>query len=268
MHVGLFIPCYIDHLYPHVGMATVEILERCGVEEISFPESQTCCGQPMANTGCVEETRPLALGMAEIFEPFDYVVGPSGSCVAMIRHHYGEYFEDKSKLDSLVSKTFELCEFLTDVLQVTTYQGKYPRRVGLHQSCHGLRELRMGSSSEMMVETFNKPRQLLEGLDGIELVELKRADECCGFGGTFAVNEEAVSCSMGKDRVHDHQQAGAEVMTAADMSCLMHLGGIVRRDKAPLEVLHIAEILRQFEPLVATRDEHAEQRDGAAESAS
>lgn len=249
MHVGLFIPCYIDHLYPQVGMATVEILERCGVDKIDFPEGQTCCGQPMANTGCTEETRPLAHKMVEIFEPFDYVVGPSGSCVAMIRHHYEEYFDDKNVLHSLVHKTFELCEFLTDVLKISTFRGAYPRRVGLHQSCHGLRELRMGSSSEMMVEPFNKPRQLLAGLEGVDLVTLQRADECCGFGGTFAVNEEAVSCSMGKDRVHDHRQAGAEVMTAADMSCLMHLSGIARREEAPLEILHIAEILCQFEPV-------------------
>jgi L-lactate dehydrogenase complex protein LldE len=236
-------------------MATVEILKKCGVERIDFPDGQTCCGQPMANTGCTEQTRPLAIQMARIFEPFDYVVGPSGSCVAMIRHHYDEYFEDKRILDSLVRRTFELCEFLTDVLKISTFRGEYRRRVGLHQSCHGLRELRMGASSELVVDMFNKPRQLLEGLEGIDFVELQRADECCGFGGTFAVNEEAVSCSMGRDRVEDHQQAGAEVMTAADMSCLMHLSGIAQRDKTELEILHIAEILRNFEPVHAEAEQ-------------
>jgi L-lactate dehydrogenase complex protein LldE len=248
MHVGLFIPCYVDQLYPHVGLATVQVLERCGVERISFPEGQTCCGQPMANTGCTEETRPLAHKMVELFEPYDYLVGPSGSCIAMIRHHYGEYFDDPAVLSSLTDKTFELCEFLTDVLNVETFAGSYARRVGLHQSCHGLRELRMGSASELMDPKFNKPAQLLAGLTGIELVDLKRPDECCGFGGTFAVNEEAVSCSMGRDRIRDHQQAGAEVMTAADMSCLMHLGGLIGRQKVSLDVLHIAEILCQFDP--------------------
>ncbi|MFP6676996.1 MAG: (Fe-S)-binding protein [Pirellulaceae bacterium] len=248
MHIGLFVPCYVDQLYPQVGLATVEILEKCGVAQISFPEQQTCCGQPMANTGCTDQTRPLALQMADTFRPFDYVVSPSGSCVAMVRHHYEEYFEDKQQLENLTSKTFELCEFLTDVLKVSSFQGSYPRRVGLHQSCHGLRELRMGSSSEIIGKSYNKTRQLLAGLDGIDLVTLSRVDECCGFGGTFAVNEEAVSCAMGKDRIDDHQQAGAEVMTAADMSCLMHLSGMITRAKVKLEVLHIAEILRCFEP--------------------
>ena len=248
MHVGLFIPCYVDQLYPQVGLATLEILQRCDVPKIGFPEQQTCCGQPMANTGCTEQTRPLARKMAEIFRPYDYVVSPSGSCVAMVRHHYDEYFDDKQELAELCGKTFELCEFLTDVLKISTFRGVYKRRVGLHQSCHGLRELRMGSSSEIMGPSFSKPRQLLSGLEGMDLVELNRADECCGFGGTFAVNEEAVSCSMGRDRVEDHQQAGAEVMTAADMSCLMHLGGIIKRRRVPMEVMHIAEILCQFEP--------------------
>jgi L-lactate dehydrogenase complex protein LldE len=252
MHIGLFVPCYIDQLYPQVGLATVEILEKCGIERIDFPEQQTCCGQPMANTGCTDQTRPLALKMAEIFSPYDYVVSPSGSCVAMVRHHYEEYFEDQQELDQLRGKTFELCEFLTDVLKIVSFRGSYPRKVGLHQSCHGLRELRLGSSSEIIGKPFSKPRQLLAGLQGIELVRLSRPDECCGFGGTFAVSEEAVSCAMGKDRVRDHQQAGAEVITSADMSCLMQLGGIVTRARAKLEVLHIAEILRCFEPVRET----------------
>ena len=244
--VGLFIPCYIDQLYPQVGMATVELLERFGVE-IDFPDAQTCCGQPMANTGCTSAAEPLAHRFVEIFAPYEYVVAPSGSCVAMVRHHYHEYFPpgscQENDYDRVRKKTFELTEFLVEVLGVKSIEGSFPHRVGLHQSCHGLRELRLGASSELVGQPYNKARQLLESLDGIQLVELSRPDECCGFGGTFAVSEEAVSCMMGRDRIHDHLQAGAEVITANDMSCLMHLEGLIRRDHQPLRVMHIAELL-------------------------
>ncbi len=240
--VGLFIPCYVDQFYPDVGMATVELLERYGCE-VDFPAAQTCCGQPMANTGCVNDARPLAQRFVEIFSPYEYVVCPSGSCTAMVTHHYEEYFHGDEKYAALQKKTFELTEFLVDVLKVGRIDGKFPYRVGVHQSCHGLRELRLGSSSEVVGPSFSKAQQLLENLDGIQLVPLTRVDECCGFGGTFAVNEEAVSCMMGNDRVHDHQQAGAQVITANDMSCLMHMQGLITRQKKPLAVMHIAEIL-------------------------
>ena len=244
MQVGLFIPCYVDQFAPHVGMATVDVLERFGVE-IDFPEAQTCCGQPMANTGCTEEARPLAERFLAIFKDYEYVVCPSGSCAAMVRHHYGEYLQGRPGFDELKGKTYELCEFLTDVLKVDHMAGRFPHKVGLHQSCHGLRELRLGSASELVGPAHNKVRRLLESLDGIELAELSRPDECCGFGGTFAVAEEAVSCMMGLDRIHDHEQAGAEVLTANDMSCLLHLSGLISRQGKPLRVMHVAEILAE-----------------------
>jgi L-lactate dehydrogenase complex protein LldE len=246
LSVGLFIPCYVDQLYPQVGMATVEILERCGCR-VEFPRTQTCCGQPMANTGCTEDARPLAVQFVKIFKDYDYVVAPSGSCVAMVRCHYEEYFHDgapwSAEYGALQKKTFELCEFLTDVIQLDRLEGRFPYRVGLHQSCHGLRELRLGSSSELVTAAFSKPRRLLELLEGITLVDLERKDECCGFGGTFAVVEEAVSAAMGQDRVADHVRSGAEVLTANDMSCLMHLQGLIARQRTPLKVMHIAQIL-------------------------
>jgi len=240
--VGLFIPCYIDQLFPRVGIATVQVLEKLGVE-FDFPTAQTCCGQPMANTGCTDLTKPLALKFVETFDKFEYVVCPSGSCVAMVRHHYEEYFKDDARYERVKQRTFELCEFLTDVLNIASWEGSFPHKVGLHQSCHGLRELRMGSSSEIVGNRFSKPRKLLEMLDGIEFADLARTDECCGFGGTFAVSEEAVSCMMGLDRIADHEQAGTEVLTAADMSCLMHLDGLIRRQGKPVRVMHVAEIL-------------------------
>jgi len=248
MQVGLFIPCYIDHFFPKVGMATVEVLEAAGAT-IEFPAAQTCCGQPMANTGCTDEAAPLAKRFLEIFGGYEYVVAPSGSCVAMVTHHYDEYLAGQPGFDELKNKTFELCEFLTGVCGVESWQGGFPHRTGLHQSCHGLRELRTGVASELNQPPASKTRQLIEGLEGIELLDLERADECCGFGGTFAINEEAVSCMMGQDRIADHLQAGAEVMTAADMSCLMHLDGLIRRDKKPLRVMHIAELLAGGTPV-------------------
>ncbi len=241
MQVGLFIPCYIDQLFPDVGMATVEVLEKLGVQ-VDFPIEQTCCGQPMANTGCIEDTRPLAERFLAIFRDYPYVVCPSGSCVSMVRHHYEAYLAGRPGFEELKRKTMELCEFLVQVLGVERIDARFPHRVGLHNSCHGHRELRLGAASELVIRPYNKVRKLLESVDGIQLTELDRPDECCGFGGTFAVNEQAVSTLMGMDRLQDHQQAGSEVITAADMSCLMHLDGLIRRNGKPLRVMHVAQI--------------------------
>jgi L-lactate dehydrogenase complex protein LldE len=244
LRVGLFIPCYIDQLYPQVGLATVAVLERLGVE-VDYPEAQTCCGQPMANTGCTEQAAPLAQRFFQIFRDYEYVVCPSGSCTSMVRHHYDDYFTDEPAFEPFKHRVFELCEFLVDVLKVEQLRGRFPHKVGLHNSCHGLRELRLGKSSETVGPAYNKARQLLAGLEGISFAELSRPDECCGFGGTFAVSEEAVSCMMGLDRIADHESGGAEILTANDMSCLMHMEGLIRRQKKPLRVLHIAEILAE-----------------------
>ncbi len=242
--VGLFIPCYIEQLYPRVGLAALRLLERHGVRA-EYPEEQTCCGQPMANSGCTSDAVPLARKFLRLFRGYEYVVAPSGSCVSMVRHHYDSFLAGEPGLEHLKHSTFELCEFLVDVLKVGRVDGTFPHKVGLHQSCHGLRELRLASGSERRVPAFDKVRLLLSQLQGIELVELERSDECCGFGGTFAVNEEAVSCMMGRDRVADHERAGAEIVTGVDMSCLMHLDGLIRRDRRPLRVMHVAEVLAQ-----------------------
>lgn len=245
MRVGLFIPCYVDQFYPQVGMATARVLRRFGVTDLHFPEGQTCCGQPMANTGCTDSAVPLAKRFLDVFWDFDYVVGPTGSCVSMVRNHYEGILGDKARVEAVGRKTFELCEFLTDVLGVESVAGSFPHKVGMHNACHGLRELRLAQDTERVGPTFNKALRLLEGLDGVDLAELSRPDECCGFGGTFAVGEEAVSCLMGLDRVADHVRAGTEVLTATDMSCLMHLEGLIRRQGVPIRVMHLAEILDQ-----------------------
>jgi L-lactate dehydrogenase complex protein LldE len=253
MRIGLFIPCYIDQFYPQVGLATVDLLERYGVQ-VEFPEDQTCCGQPLANVGLHGDARPLAERFLKIFEPYDYVVSPSGSCVAMVRHHYEQVLGHSEALHAVAHKTFELCEFLTDVLRIERLPGRFPHRVGLHQSCHGLRELRTAAGSELVGPAFDKPRQLLASLDSIEISELRRPDECCGFGGLFSVTEEAVSCMMGQDRIADHEQAGTEVLTSTDMSCLMHLEGLIRRQQKPIRVMHIAEIFAVAQEPIESAD--------------
>ena len=243
MEVALFVPCYIDQFYPRVGLAAAAVLERHGARVV-FPEDQTCCGQPMANAGSLDDARPLAEKFLRVFGPYQYVVSPSGSCTSMVRNHYGPLLGDRAA--ELHGKVFELCEFLHDVLQVKP-RGRFAARVGLHQSCHGLRELRLGTGTERILPARDKVRDLLAGIEGLQLVELQRPDECCGFGGAFAIDEEAVSCRMGRDRIADHERAGAEVITAGDMSCLMHLEGLLRRDGKPLRVLHLAELLAEAE---------------------
>jgi L-lactate dehydrogenase complex protein LldE len=244
MKVALFIPCYVDQLYPDVGLATVRVLERLGVEP-EFPEEQTCCGQPMSNAGVADAAAPLARKFVDVFDGYDAVVCPSGSCTSMVRNHYQPYVGGDARADRVRARTYELCEFVTDVLGVKALTGRYPHKVGLHQSCHGLRELRLGRSSERMVAPFGKVQQLLESLDGITLVPLQRADECCGFGGTFAVGEEAMSVMMGRDRIADHVAAGAEVVTGTDVSCLMHLDGLARRERRPVRFRHVAEVFAE-----------------------
>ena len=236
LRIALFIPCYIDQLYPQVAVATLELLEKLGCE-VEYPLDQTCCGQPMANAG-FESTGEAAMRVfAGNFDKYECVVAPSGSCVLHVREH----IEPVSS--GLGKRVFELSEFLVDVLQVERLEASFPHRVGLHESCHGLRGLRLGRSSELNVPAFSKTRKLLEMVEGLELAELSRSDECCGFGGTFAVSEEAVSVKMGRDRIQDHQSHGVEVITGTDMSCLMHLGGLVEREGRPMRVMHVAEVL-------------------------
>jgi L-lactate dehydrogenase complex protein LldE len=244
MKVGLFIPCYVDQLYPRVGLATLAVLERLGLD-VEYPEEQTCCGQPMANAGCAGDAWRLAERFLRLFAPYDAVVAPSGSCVSMVRNHYEPLLGPSPALDAVRAKTFELCEFLVDVAKVAKVEGRFAHRVGLHQSCHGLRELRLASGTERVVAPFGKVQLLLHQLEGITLVPLARPDECCGFGGVFSVAEPAISTMMGRDRLADHEKAGAEIVTGVDVSCLMHLDGLARRERRPLRFMHVSEILAE-----------------------
>jgi len=247
MRVGLFIPCYVDQFYPQVGIATLQLLEKYGCEVV-YPAGQTCCGQPMANSGFEHLTGGCNDLFIKNFHEFDYIVGPSGSCVLHIKDHlHASAPGNENAAVDIRGKIFEFVEFLTDVLKVTDLKARFPHKVGLHQACHGQRGLKLSQMTELMAPAFSKPVQLLSMVEGIELIGLDRQDECCGFGGTFCVAEEAVSVKMGKDRVADHLHHGAEYITGADMSCLMHLEGILHRQKSPVRVKHIAEILNSQE---------------------
>ena len=249
MRVGLFVPCYIDQLYPDVGFASVELLEAHGVQ-VEVPAEQACCGQLLTNRGAVAAARPLALHFEAAFGGFDHIVCPSGSCTAALHHHAG-WFGAPNPGAGAAGRVYELCQFLVQVLgvehpSVRSPDVRFPYKVALHESCHGLRELGLGRPSELgrrASAPASPARRLLEQLPALTLVEPERTDECCGFGGSFSVVEPAVSARMGSDRLGDFERAGAEVVTSADMSCLMHLAGLSERQGRPLRVMHIAQVL-------------------------
>jgi L-lactate dehydrogenase complex protein LldE len=242
MRVGLMVTCLNDALFPGTGRAVVEVLTRLGVE-VDFPEAQTCCGQPMVNTGYLDEAVPVVRTNVSAFEGYDAVVTPSGSCAGSVRHEHRLVAERAGDLGlaeavaELASKVHELSEFLVDVLGVTDVGASFPRRVTYHPTCHSLRLLGVG----------DRPRRLLEAVRGLTLVDLPAAEECCGFGGTFAVKNADVSAAMGVDKVRHVEDTGAEVLVAGDNSCLMHLGGLLSRARSGVRTMHLAEILASTE---------------------
>ena len=241
MKIALFVPCYIDQFYPQVAIATLQLLEKLGCE-VHFPPNQTCCGQPMANAGFEHLSGGCNELFVENFAGYNYIVCPSGSCTLHIKEHL-HVEKNEQAATQIRQRVYELVEFLTDVLKIENLSARFPHRVGLHQSCHGQRGLRLSQMSELNAMPFSKPEQLLKQVVDLELVALRRKDECCGFGGTFCVSEEAVSVKMGADRIADHQANGVEYITATDTSCLMHLEGILRRQGSKIKTIHIAEIL-------------------------
>jgi L-lactate dehydrogenase complex protein LldE len=238
MRVALFITCVNDTLYPRTGQAAVTLLRRLGVD-VEFPAQQTCCGQMHYNTGYRSQAEPLVRSFAETFAPYDAVVAPSGSCAAMVRDVHPRIAERSmgrvgtQRVGEVVPKVYELSEFLVDVLGVTDVGAYFPHRVTYHPTCHSLRLLKVG----------DRPLELLRAVRGLDLVELPGAEECCGFGGTFSVKNPAVSAAMCTDKVRNAAGTGAEVLCAADNSCLMHIGGTVQRQRGGMRTLHLAEIL-------------------------
>lgn len=240
MKIGLFVPCYVDALYPEVGVSTYRLLKSLGLD-VDYPERQTCCGQPMGNAGFEQMARPLAQKFDDLFRGYDYVVAPSASCAAYVRFfHHGLMSEQTCEA---AGKTVDIVEFLHDVLKVQQLPSRFPHKVSVHNSCHGVRELGLSSPSERNVAPFNKIIDLLHLVEGIEVVEPERPDECCGFGGMFAVEEKAVSARMGLEKVRRHMATGAEYITGPDSSCLMHMQGVARKQGLDIQFIHVVQIL-------------------------
>ena len=242
MKVGLFIPCYVNAIFPEVGLATYKLLEYLNVD-VDYPIDQTCCGQPMANAGFENEALPLATKFEKLFEQYDYIVAPSASCVSFVKYNYPHILEKNEHLCQTSDKIYDVCEFIHDILKPVKLPGKFPHKVSLHNSCHGVRELKLSSASELNIPRFSKIKNLLSLVEGVEVSEPPRLDECCGFGGMFAIEEADVSVSMGNDKVRNHMSTGAEYITGADSSCIMHMQGIVDRNKLPIKFIHVVQIL-------------------------
>jgi L-lactate dehydrogenase complex protein LldE len=236
MNVALFAPCFIDQLYPHVAIAALQVLERLGVT-VAVPEGAVCCGQPAANAGFEHDGDGALARFVSTFAPYDRVIVLSGSCAMHVRAHAAS---------GVASRTTELCTFLHDEIgldALASLGASFPQRVGVHIGCHALRGLGVARPSEILASPFDKVRAILGTVRGLTIADLARADECCGFGGTFAAAEPAVSAKMGRDRLRDYQRGGATAIVSTDMSCLMHLGGLARRAELTLPMLHVAELL-------------------------
>jgi len=239
MKISLFIPCFVDTFFPQTGVHIVNILERLG-HTVDYPMDLTCCGQPAFNSGYWDETRTVAKRVLEILEKADVVVIASGSCGAMIKVFYPDLFKDTSQHQAalnLSAKTHEFSEFLVNELKVTDLGARFPAKVTFHDGCHGLRELNIK----------NEPRRLLEKVRDLELIEMQEAESCCGFGGTFAAKFPAISTAMGEVKSASAIETGADYIVSNDSSCLMHIQGLLDRQKKPLRTIHLAQVLDSVE---------------------
>ncbi|HEX4168117.1 MAG TPA: (Fe-S)-binding protein [Bryobacteraceae bacterium] len=242
MKISLFITCYNDTLFPETGKAVVEVLERLG-HRVDFPAAQACCGQMHYNTGYQKEAFPMMKHFVDVFAGADAVCVPSSSCVAMVRDHYPKMADrtgDAKLIErtaALLPRVYEFSELLVDKLGVVDVGAFYPHTVTLHSSCHSLRSLHVG----------DKPTRLLQNVRGLQLTELAESEQCCGFGGTFAIKNADVSAAMLSDKLRCVLDTESEVCTAIDNSCLMHIGGGLSRQRAGVKCVHIAEILASKE---------------------
>jgi L-lactate dehydrogenase complex protein LldE len=244
--VALLATCFNDTMWPGTPIATVQVLERLGCR-VEFPAEQTCCGQMLTNTGYAAKAVPLVRHFVDVFGGYDAVVAPSASCVGSVRDQHHELAEDAGdaglarEVAALAPRVHELSEYLVDVLGVTDVGAYFPHRVTYHPTCHSLRMLRVG----------DRPLRLLRAVRGIDLVDLPDAEECCGFGGTFAVKNSDVSVAIGADKVRHVRSTDAEVLVAGDNSCLAHIGGLLSRERAGIRTMHLAEVLASTEEAVA-----------------
>ena len=235
MKVQLFIPCFVDQFYPQTAFNMAKVLEKacCDVE---YNTNQTCCGQPAFNAGFREEAKSVATKFINDFDNTDYVVAPSASCVGFVRNYYGELFENSSQhnlVKNLSSRIFEFTEFLTKILKIENFGAELNVKATYHDSCAGLRECKIKEG----------PRKLLEKVKGLELVEMADTETCCGFGGTFAVKFDAISNAMADQKIHHALDTGASHIISTDLSCLMHLQGVIDKNSFPITTIHIADVL-------------------------
>lgn len=248
MRVSLFITCLVDQLYPEIGTAVVNLLTKLGVE-VTFNQDQTCCGQPAFNSGYRAEARDVAVRMLDLFtrelESADYIVAPSGSCVTMVKKLYPNLFADdpqrQAQAEQISERLYELSEFLVEVLEVENVGANFGGRVTYHDSCHLLRELGISEA----------PRQLIKAAAGADFVEMKDAEVCCGFGGTFSVKYPEISAAIGEEKIRNIESSKADAVVACDASCLMHIGGLLSRKGSNVRPVHLAEFLN-----ASVKDEH------------
>ncbi len=252
MRVYLFVPCFIDQLYPNVALSSMKVLRHLGCEVV-FPEHQTCCGQPAYNSGYLDDAKLMAMhevnallnlnpprvpsGKYDFDFKHDYIVGPSGSCVAMIRNFYPYLLADDARFEKVTKemskRTYEFTEFICKVIGVERFSGKLNATVSYHDSCHSLRELKLS----------DEPRKILRRIDGLKLIDLPFNDVCCGFGGTFAAKFPEISVAMGDEKLKHFEETGADILISGDSSCLMHLKGRAQRNRLSRRFAHIAEIM-------------------------
>ena len=235
MKVQIFIPCFIDQLYPQTAFNMVKVLEKASCE-VLYNSNQTCCGQPAFNAGFWDESRAVCSKFLKDFEGADYIVAPSASCVGFIRNYYSKIFDNSAQhnqVKDLSKRVFEFTEFLTDVLKIENFGAKLTGKATYHDSCAALRECKIKAG----------PRRLLSFVKGLELVEMNDVETCCGFGGTFAVKFEAISAGMADQKINNALETGAEYIISTDLSCLMQLDGYIQHKKLPLKTMHIADVL-------------------------
>ncbi|MEW5909494.1 MAG: (Fe-S)-binding protein [Thermodesulfobacteriota bacterium] len=236
MKVTLFVQCLVDLMRPDVAGSMVQIFDRLGIE-VECPTEQTCCGQMAFNSGYWKESRGAAKHFISLFEEAEAVVAPSGSCVAMVRHQFPKLFSEdpawKDRAGRISEKTFEFSQFLVDVLGVTDLNASYKGRVTYHDSCHLLRALRVR----------NQPRKLIRKVKGVDFIEMKDSDRCCGFGGAFSIKYSEISSAVAEEKVSHILESGADTVVGSDLGCLLNIEGMLRRKRAPVKVLHLAELL-------------------------
>jgi L-lactate dehydrogenase complex protein LldE len=235
MKIELFIPCFIDQLYPETAFNTIKLLEKSGCQVFYNPE-QTCCGQPAYNAGYWEQAKETGLKFLNDFSETDYIVAPSASCVGMVKGGFNDLFTNTTvhnKCRSIQSNIFELSDFLVNVLKKDYFGAELDGKAVYHDSCSGLRECKIKE----------EPRQLLSKVHGLEMVEMKDTDMCCGFGGTFAVKFDSISSAMAQQKVNNALEQGAEFIISTDLSCLMQLQGYIDKNNIPLKTMHLADVL-------------------------